>query len=129
MKVCRICGVEKDESEFHKSKKYKDGLNTMCKECRNKQARAYYYKHKIKSLEKKDSASKEFTKEFGNVCCDKVIDRNITKEYRESITDTKVCDFLSLCVFLYGKLVLFCEHIFDVLFAVKNKIRYILFNN
>ena len=36
MKVCSKCGIEKDESEFHKDRTKKDGLHTICKECRKK---------------------------------------------------------------------------------------------
>lgn len=33
MKKCYKCGVEKDESEFHKDKSRKDGLSNKCKSC------------------------------------------------------------------------------------------------
>jgi len=36
MKKCYKCGIEKDESEFHKNKHSKDGLYYICKKCRNK---------------------------------------------------------------------------------------------
>lgn len=34
MKVCSKCGIEKDEGEFNKRKKSKDGLNYWCKSCK-----------------------------------------------------------------------------------------------
>lgn len=45
-KICRVCGQEKPISEFGKSKQYKDGINTLCKKCRNaKQAEWYNSRH------------------------------------------------------------------------------------
>ena len=35
MKMCYGCNTEKDESEFHKETKRKDGLATQCKACRS----------------------------------------------------------------------------------------------
>lgn len=32
-KTCRGCGVEKDDSEFHRSKRYKSGRLARCKQC------------------------------------------------------------------------------------------------
>jgi len=36
MKKCAMCKVEKDECEFHKNNRKKDGLATYCKECVSK---------------------------------------------------------------------------------------------
>ena len=33
-KICKICGVLKPLSEFHKQKKGLNGFRTVCKECR-----------------------------------------------------------------------------------------------
>jgi hypothetical protein len=33
MKICYKCGEERNESEFHKDKKFKDGLSRRCKLC------------------------------------------------------------------------------------------------
>ena len=35
MKVCRRCGEYKDFSCFNKASRYKDGLNSLCKSCKN----------------------------------------------------------------------------------------------
>jgi hypothetical protein len=35
MKKCSKCGIEKDESEFHKDKSRKNGLQPQCKKCRS----------------------------------------------------------------------------------------------
>lgn len=43
MKQCGKCCEWKDESEFHKDKKRKDGLCPYCKTCSNKMHRDYYY--------------------------------------------------------------------------------------
>jgi len=41
MKVCQRCKIEKDESEFHKHKKTKDGLQVWCKKCKAEVKREY----------------------------------------------------------------------------------------
>ena len=41
-KVCTKCGVEKEESEFSKTKAVKSGRRARCKECLKLQSRAYY---------------------------------------------------------------------------------------
>jgi hypothetical protein len=33
IKICRICGLEKKLTNFHRNKNNKDGLHTECKEC------------------------------------------------------------------------------------------------
>ena len=35
MKECKCCKATKESGEFHKSKKSKDGLTTLCRECRS----------------------------------------------------------------------------------------------
>ncbi len=57
MKTCARCGEEKPLSEFHKNKKAKDGLQSFCKECRNKAERESYRKK-----EKRDRS--EYLKEY-----------------------------------------------------------------
>ena len=54
-KKCIKCGIEKELSEFHKSKKHKDGRRSECKECRNKEQRELYLKPEIKERTKKRS--------------------------------------------------------------------------
>lgn len=36
MKTCTKCGIEKDETEYHKNKGHKDGLMAECKICKKK---------------------------------------------------------------------------------------------
>lgn len=40
-KKCKMCNVEKPVSEFHKSKKPKDGLKLECKQCHSIRAKLY----------------------------------------------------------------------------------------
>lgn len=47
MKVCKKCNIEKEE--FRKSKKYADGFDSWCKECRRLSDKATYEKHIDKS--------------------------------------------------------------------------------
>jgi hypothetical protein len=48
-KICSKCKIEKDESEFSKSKDKKDGLYCNCKKC----IKEHYINNKNKILEKK----------------------------------------------------------------------------
>lgn len=60
-KICRICNEEKDIIEFGKNKAYKDGIETLCKKCRNEKAAVQRDKHReknnIKYVEKYHSDS------------------------------------------------------------------------
>jgi hypothetical protein len=40
-KICKICHIEKDYSEFHKMKKCIGGVRTVCKECRKEEKKEY----------------------------------------------------------------------------------------
>ena len=42
MRKCCKCGEEKDQSEFHKRKSAKDGLQYHCKSCQRKYVKAHY---------------------------------------------------------------------------------------
>ena len=48
MKTCRICGEQKEETEFGKNRARKDGLQTSCKSCRKEESRNYYKNNKEK---------------------------------------------------------------------------------
>lgn len=48
MKKCNKCGRLLDETMFHKNKDSKDGLTSLCKDCRNKANRIYYNNEEIK---------------------------------------------------------------------------------
>lgn len=49
-KRCRICGKEKDISEFYKQKGGMNGVRGICKECSIKRAKGYYWEHRAKIL-------------------------------------------------------------------------------
>ncbi len=53
MKKCRECKCEKEKSEYYNQKRYKDGLDPMCKLCRDKTSRQYYLDNKEKQDEYK----------------------------------------------------------------------------
>lgn len=50
-KKCRICGVVKPVSEYHKKKENSDGLETLCKSCRSVKRKEYYEATREHSLE------------------------------------------------------------------------------
>lgn len=45
-KYCRRCEKDKSVDDFHKNPTKKDGLQTMCKECRKKYHKEHYLKNK-----------------------------------------------------------------------------------
>jgi len=46
MKICSLCNIRKDYSEFHKHKTGKDGYTSGCKECRKIKSKKDYDKLK-----------------------------------------------------------------------------------
>ncbi len=52
MKRCGKCCVEKNESEFHKSKRRPDGLGNRCKSCKSLEHKEYIAKYPEKHKEK-----------------------------------------------------------------------------
>jgi hypothetical protein len=56
MKICKKCGIEKDESEFYKRK---IGYEKTCKKCRNQKSKENY----IKNKEEKKEYQKKWNKE------------------------------------------------------------------
>lgn len=74
MKTCHKCNLSKDDSDFHKNSKKKDGLNDICKFCRKSYIRNHYnnnkeyYSDKAKNNRKDNIAwFSEFKK---NLCCE-----------------------------------------------------------
>ena len=51
-KKCYKCGIEKDESEFYKDKRNKDGLCFQCKECQSQYDKARNARPEIKERKK-----------------------------------------------------------------------------
>ena len=60
MKECRKCKALKHKDDFHKHPKTKDGLNTVCKECKNLYAKQY----RAKNPEKVKLNNKKFKKKY-----------------------------------------------------------------
>ena len=65
MKRCSRCGISKALTEFHKNKYGKDGLHSLCKNCRKqyqitnqKKLRKYKKQYRINNLEKEKEHSK-----------------------------------------------------------------------
>jgi len=58
-KMCFTCGIEKDESEFHKNKINKDGLCGKCKTCAILLSKIHYEKNKDEKLRKLREVYKE----------------------------------------------------------------------
>lgn len=52
LKVCRDCKVEKKITDFVPSKDYPDGFTSICRECRNAQAREYCARPEVKEHQK-----------------------------------------------------------------------------
>ena len=52
VKRCPKCEVEKSTSDFHKSKKYKDGLDYQCSKCKRAEARVWYYNNREKESQR-----------------------------------------------------------------------------
>ena len=50
MKTCNKCGIEKEESEYHK---IGNALRYTCKTCRNKENKKDYYKDHEKTKQNK----------------------------------------------------------------------------
>jgi protein-arginine kinase activator protein McsA len=46
MKVCTICKIQKETSEFNRNKIRSDGLNNICRQCSNKRSRLYYQENR-----------------------------------------------------------------------------------
>ena len=41
MKICKMCGEEKDESLYYRMKRYKNGIYSICKKCCAKRGKQY----------------------------------------------------------------------------------------
>lgn len=52
MKICKKCKLSKDESEFNVNKRYKDGLESACRECYQLYQKEYYHKNRDRILER-----------------------------------------------------------------------------
>ena len=113
-KVCTKCKVEKPISEFHKSKKYKSGIRSVCKTCRaeahkanlpaiRKQRKRHYEKNK----EKLCDYQKEYRKNNEELV--KARKKKYREVYKEQIAYKKKThyelnkDKIKVCVKRYSK--------------------------
>jgi hypothetical protein len=89
MKTCKKCNVEKETTEYYNQKRYKDGLDPMCIECRKKTSKEYHDAHRVELREKSSQWRKE------NVERDKLTKRayylknkeKFKQYYKKKITD------------------------------------------
>lgn len=58
MRVCRVCGKEKPIYQFGVHNKYKDGIDTRCKECRNEKQAEW---QRVKKAKEKASTRTELS--------------------------------------------------------------------
>ena len=63
-KKCAKCGIKKDESEFYKDKKGKNGLSYECKNCHSIHGEEYRKKNQQKIADYKKRYYKEHKKEI-----------------------------------------------------------------
>ena len=59
MKICRCCKVDKPLSDYHNVKTMADGVHHTCKECRKRQSRCHYLKHRDRIIVKMSEYSKD----------------------------------------------------------------------
>jgi len=52
MKTCSICKEDKPKDSFNKHSGRADGLQSHCRDCSNKQSKAYYKKNLVKHRNK-----------------------------------------------------------------------------
>ena len=73
MKICTSCHEEKPKSAFSKNARRKDGLQTVCKQCKRLYNRSYYTSHKQEHLDKNTrirQRNRAFLSEVkSNSCC------------------------------------------------------------
>ena len=85
VKVCAKCKVEKELSEFNKSKKAKDGLQPKCKSCCKEYRKEYYQYNKEREKEyyqDNKERIKEYEKEWRQTNKEKIKERK--KEYHQA---------------------------------------------
>lgn len=66
-KVCYGCNLRKDESEFHRESKRKDGLASQCKECRSGHYKKTYPSKKQHIRELVDARRRDLAEKVNNL--------------------------------------------------------------
>ena len=79
MKVCRKCEYEKDESEFRKGMKTKDGYAYVCKECKRYRKREYRERLGEYSVTVKKNRIQKENIDYRKFCKDHYYDISIKK--------------------------------------------------
>lgn len=80
MKRCGKCCVEKDENEFHKSKRRPDGLGNRCKQCKSIEHKEYLLKYPEKAR-KKHSVNLPIWRENNKGKCKEYTKKYSSKHY------------------------------------------------
>jgi hypothetical protein len=89
MKICSKCKIQKDVSNFYKSKSSNDGLYNVCKECDKKRCLEYYksnseyiIKKKKEYTEENSESVKEYQNQYRSENKDKLkLNRELNKVY------------------------------------------------
>jgi len=94
MKICKICKLEKDLSEFNKRKLSKDGIDYSCRECLSDLNKKYNENNRLKiknrrakhyqeNKERLNFISKEFHRENKDIIKDYYLRSDVKLRYRE----------------------------------------------
>lgn len=80
-KVCRVCQIQKHISEFCSHRKYKDGLNAICRKCANEERKIYEEKHKDKlnEMSRKRYKNDEVSRLLNKLRCKEYLAKNRIK--------------------------------------------------
>ena len=74
-KLCRTCNKEKRACEFHKQRRNKDGLQSVCKTCRKELDKKYHSK-RVVANKKRYKFTREYVdswkRDHGCACCEEV---------------------------------------------------------
>jgi len=80
MKKCALCKLDKDDSEFNKNPRNKDGLHSYCKKCNSLKTKLYFKTEKGKTILRK--YQKEYYKtDKGKISLRKCISRKSAEGY------------------------------------------------
>ena len=104
MKVCRKCSENKENSEFHICKSYKDNLSVWCKSCKREYDKKYRQSDKIVNYYKSDEYKKKKAASFNknylqrkiNNIKSKIKFRNKDTEFSIKLEDLEVVEYCPL---------------------------------
>lgn len=84
-KVCSVCGIEKDLSEFNKQKAGKHGVRANCRECQNKSNREYKQTEQAIELRrewKRSDKGRECNKRYRDNNAEKISEYTRSEHYK-----------------------------------------------